>query len=550
VREELRALPRQLADTVAQRLVAVGRMIDEEPAVALGHAVAARRLASRISAVREAVGLAAYHAGEWQTAIAELRTFHRMSGRQTHLAVLADCERALGRPERAIDLYRTSRTDRSARLDIELLIVAAGARADLGQRDAAIAMLQVPELTADQPSLPVARLRYAYADALLAAGRQAEAREWFARAATADEASQTDAPERLLELDGVVLEEAPPEPELDDSEPERDLPEPEVAESTPAPARPAAPAAEPAADAPVPDALVPDALVPDAPVLGPAADQPAQAGSEQLIDRYDLVILDLDGVVYVGDGPVPAAADAVARLRQAGRPVAFVTNNASRSAGEIAERLAGMGIPATADQVLTSAAVAAEVLGDRLAPGSPVLVVGADALAGEVARVGLHPVRRADDRPVAVVQGYGPEVGWAELAEACLAIRAGAAWVVTNTDRTLPSPRGALPGNGALVAALQTTLERDPDLVVGKPEPALFATAAQRTGAVAPLVVGDRLDTDIEGAYRAGMDSLLVLTGISDEAAARSAPAPRRPRYLGADLTALFAPAAPLPQVA
>ena len=525
-------------------------MIDEEPAVALGHAVAARRLASRISAVREAVGLAAYHAGEWQTAIAELRTFHRMSGRQTHLAVLADCERALGRPERAIDLYRTSRTDRSARLDIELLIVAAGARADLGQRDAAIAMLQVPELTADQPSLPVARLRYAYADALLAAGRQAEAREWFARAATADEASQTDAPERLLELDGVVLEEAPPEPELDDSEPERDLPEPEVAESTPAPARPAAPAAEPAADAPVPDALVPDALVPDAPVLGPAADQPAQAGSEQLIDRYDLVILDLDGVVYVGDGPVPAAADAVARLRQAGRPVAFVTNNASRSAGEIAERLAGMGIPATADQVLTSAAVAAEVLGDRLAPGSPVLVVGADALAGEVARVGLHPVRRADDRPVAVVQGYGPEVGWAELAEACLAIRAGAAWVVTNTDRTLPSPRGALPGNGALVAALQTTLERDPDLVVGKPEPALFTTAAQRTGAVAPLVVGDRLDTDIEGAYRAGMDSLLVLTGISDEAAARSAPAPRRPRYLGADLTALFAPAAPLPQVA
>jgi tetratricopeptide (TPR) repeat protein len=178
-----------------------------DPDLALAHAIAARRRASRIAAVREAVGLAAYRAGQWQTAIAELRTYHRMSGRQTHLAVLADCERALGRPEKAVDLYRTADRDNLEPQEIvELLIVAAGARADLGQTDAAVAMLQVRELTA-APEAPWApRLRYAYADALLAAGRREEAREWFARAADADDDVTTDAAERLLELDGVILE--------------------------------------------------------------------------------------------------------------------------------------------------------------------------------------------------------------------------------------------------------------------------------------------------------------------------------------------------------
>src|SRR6266542_2239266 len=175
VRAELSSLARPVAQTVARRLVAVG--------------------------------LAAYHAGQWQLAIAELRAYHRMSGRQTHLAVLADSERALGRPERAIDIFRNA--DRS-QLDqagaVELLIVAAGARRDLGQLDAAVAMLQVPELTStpDAPWAP--RLRYAYADALLAAGRRDEAREWFARAAEVDDDLATDAVERLLDLDGVVLD--------------------------------------------------------------------------------------------------------------------------------------------------------------------------------------------------------------------------------------------------------------------------------------------------------------------------------------------------------
>ncbi|TCB90504.1 Replicase polyprotein 1ab [Micromonospora zingiberis] len=192
---------------MARHLVATGQLIDEDPAEALAHAMAARRLASRISAVREAVGLAAYHAGEWQTAIAELRTYHRMSGLQSHLAVVADCERALGRPERAIDLFRGADQEKLDRaVAIELLIVAAGARGDLGQRDAAVAMLQVRELTADTAEPWTARLRYAYADALLAVGRRAEAREWFSRAAEVDADAETDAAERLLELDGVVIE--------------------------------------------------------------------------------------------------------------------------------------------------------------------------------------------------------------------------------------------------------------------------------------------------------------------------------------------------------
>ncbi|MEV4483874.1 Replicase polyprotein 1ab [Micromonospora coxensis] len=169
--------------------------------------MAARRLASRISAVREAVGLAAYHAGEWQTAIAELRTYHRMTGLQSHLAVLADCERALGRPERAIDLFRgADREKLDKAVAGELLIVAAGARGDLGQKDAAVAMLQVPELTADPAEPWTGRLRYAYADALLAVGRREEAREWFSRAADVDTDGETDAAERLLELDGVLIE--------------------------------------------------------------------------------------------------------------------------------------------------------------------------------------------------------------------------------------------------------------------------------------------------------------------------------------------------------
>jgi HAD superfamily hydrolase (TIGR01450 family) len=259
-----------------------------------------------------------------------------------------------------------------------------------------------------------------------------------------------------------------------------------------------------------------------------------------LVTAYDLVLFDLDGVLILGTEPVPGAPAAVAKLRDLGIPLAYGTNNASRRAVEVAELLTSIGIPAGPEEVVTSAQAAAALLAQRYQAGSPVLVVGAPALAQDVRDAGLRVVTSADDKPVAVVQGYGPVVGWPDLAEACLAIRAGAAWVATNVDRTLPSPRGPLPGNGSLVAALATALDRQPDVVVGKPDPGLFQQAARNRGAQRPLVVGDRLDTDIEGANRAGMDSMLVLTGVSQRADLDEAPPERRPTYVADDLSALF----------
>jgi HAD superfamily hydrolase (TIGR01450 family) len=259
-----------------------------------------------------------------------------------------------------------------------------------------------------------------------------------------------------------------------------------------------------------------------------------------LVDAYDLVVFDLDGVIYLGDQPIPGAPEVVARLQATGMPVAYVTNNASRRAADVAALLTSLGVAATGTEVVTSALAAASNLAARLPAGSPVLVVGAPALAADVAEAGMRVVTEAAQRPVAVVQGYGPQVGWVHLAEACVSVRAGAQWVATNTDRTLPSPRGPLPGNGALVAALATALGRQPDLVVGKPEPELFEQAAQRRGGRHPLVVGDRLDTDIEGAHRAGMDSMLVLTGVSRPADLLAASEKQRPTYVATDLNGLF----------
>jgi tetratricopeptide (TPR) repeat protein len=212
--------------------VAAGLLVDTDPAAALAHAYAARGHAARIGAVREAVGLTAYHAGEWAVALSELRAVRRMNGTVEHLPVEADCERALGRPDRAIELWRspiTQQLDEGSRM--ELLIVAAGARRDLGQLDSAVVMLQVPGLGARQIQEWSARLRYAYADALLAAGRTDEARTWFERTLEIDRHDETGASERLLELDGILLDDAfdedpePEDPEPEDPEPED--PEPE-----------------------------------------------------------------------------------------------------------------------------------------------------------------------------------------------------------------------------------------------------------------------------------------------------------------------------------
>lgn len=258
-------------------------------------------------------------------------------------------------------------------------------------------------------------------------------------------------------------------------------------------------------------------------------------GPATLAQRHDCLLVDLDGTVYRGDEPTGGAVQALARVRAR---TLFVTNNASRRADDVAAHLNRLGFCTVGGDVVTSAQTVAQLLAAQLPGGSRVLVVGTEALAGEIAAVGLRPVRRCGDEPVAVVQGHSPETGWADLAEAALAIRAGALWMATNIDRTLPSERGLLPGNGAMVAALRTATDAAPR-IAGKPSPALMEAALARGDFRAPLVIGDRLDTDIAGAAAAGLPSLLVLTGVNSAWDAVTAPPGQRPTYLGRDLRAL-----------
>lgn len=248
------------------------------------------------------------------------------------------------------------------------------------------------------------------------------------------------------------------------------------------------------------------------------------------------VVCDLDGVVYRGPDAVPYAVEA---LRALSVPVLYATNNASRAPAVVAAHLCELGLEANADDIVTSAQAGAAAIAQRV-PGGRVLAVGGEGVAIALRERGLEPTQTARDCD-AVLQGYGRDVSAADLAEASYAIAAGAWWVATNTDATIPNERGVGPGNGALVAAVQMAVERPPDRVVGKPFPDLYVVAADRLGLAAEriLAVGDRLDTDIEGAIRAGMPSALVLTGVDSAAAGRAAPAQRRPSVIIEDLRGL-----------
>lgn len=260
-----------------------------------------------------------------------------------------------------------------------------------------------------------------------------------------------------------------------------------------------------------------------------------------LLDLYDTLLLDLDGTLMHGGNPIPHAAEAVQRAREADRTIVFATNNASRTPQQAAEHLAHVGVTAHPAEFATSPQIAARLLAEQLEQGQHVLVVGGSALASEVRAAGLTPVERDDDDVAAVIQGWSPELGWSHLAEGAYAIARGALWMATNTDATLPTERGMAPGNGSLVAALRHATGQEP-MVAGKPEPGMFRLAAESHGARRPLVIGDRLDTDIEGAVRAEMDSLLVLTGVDTIETALRADAIRRPTYVLPDLSGLHAP--------
>jgi glycerol 3-phosphatase-2 len=272
-------------------------------------------------------------------------------------------------------------------------------------------------------------------------------------------------------------------------------------------------------------------VTPPAPKLPAGTDRP-------LHQAYDTALLDLDGVVYRGTDPVPHAVQALTAAAAQGLALAYVTNNASRTPQAVAGILAALGLPATTDQVVTSAQAAARLAAERFGSGARILVIGGEALREAVRERGLQPVDSADDQPAAVLQGYHPDIGWPQLAEAGYAVARGVPWIATNLDMTVPTPRGLAPENGALAGVVTAVTGQVPE-VAGKPEPPLHRETILRTGAQRPLIVGDRLDTDIEGANRADSDSLLVLTGVTTPADLITAPPHHRPTFLAADLRGL-----------
>lgn len=264
-----------------------------------------------------------------------------------------------------------------------------------------------------------------------------------------------------------------------------------------------------------------------------------------LDEMYDLAALDLDGVVYVGEHAVPGAVDGLEAARSHGMHLAFITNNASRPPAQVAEHLRELGVDAEVADVVTSAQAAARLLARHVPPGSAVFVIGGPGLHEALRELGLEPVVDLEDDPVAVVQGYGPDMPWRQVIDGAILVREGLPWVASNMDLTVPTPRGQGPGNGALVELVARYAGRRP-LVAGKPERPLFEETLTRVGGERPLVIGDRLDTDIEGARNVGWDSLLVMTGVTTMRDLAALTRPARPTYLGADLGCLALPVTPV----
>jgi glycerol 3-phosphatase-2 len=260
-----------------------------------------------------------------------------------------------------------------------------------------------------------------------------------------------------------------------------------------------------------------------------------------LREAYDVAVLDLDGVVYVGPDAVPGASDALNSAQSGGMHLAFVTNNAARTPAEVADNLRDLGVDASDEDVVTSAQAAARLVSTRLREGSKVFLIGGPGLEVALRERGLEPVTEPGDDVAAVVQGYGPDMPWKRVVQGAVLVAAGLPWVASNTDMTLPTARGVGPGNGALVELVARFSGREPE-VAGKPKRPLFEETITRVGGRHPLVIGDRLDTDIEGAVSMGWDSLLVLTGVTGlEELVRATPA-ERPTYLARDLGALAEP--------
>jgi glycerol 3-phosphatase-2 len=290
--------------------------------------------------------------------------------------------------------------------------------------------------------------------------------------------------------------------------------------------------------------LDPGAQSPDETVVTSPTASPTARANGRLIEGFDGIVCDLDGVVYRGHEAVPHAVESLLSALSAGVPVVYATNNASRAPAEVSAHLEALGLPGPVSRVVTSAQAGARHVAQRCPPGSRVLAVGGPGVTLALEEAGLLPVaaqaRRLDQPVVAVLQGYGAQVAWTDLAEAAYAVQAGALWVATNIDSTLPTARGLAPGNGALVGAVRRAVSVDP-VVVGKPFTPLYdlSVSVLGTSIGRTLAIGDRLDTDIVGATAAGMDSLFVFGGVHGWMDVAGADPGARPRYVATDLRSL-----------
>lgn len=263
-----------------------------------------------------------------------------------------------------------------------------------------------------------------------------------------------------------------------------------------------------------------------------------EESTSPVLEAHDLVMFDLDGVVYVGGHAIDGVAERIEQVRAAGVHVAFVTNNASRTPEKVAQKLVDVGVAAEGTDVVTSAQAAARLLADQHGAGARILLLGGEGLEVALTEAGLDPVTDPEG-VVAVASGYGPDVRWRDIMRVATLVRDGLPYVASNTDMTIPTPYGIAPGHGVLVRTIADFAGVRPT-VAGKPEKPLMEETVRRVGGDRPIMVGDRLDTDIEGAHAIGVPSLLVLTGVTWLEQLVAAPPELRPTYVSPTLEGLF----------
>lgn len=412
----LSPLPKETAELVARHLVMSGELVDENPQLAYEHANAALKMAWRIDVVREAVALTAYACGKYAEALREVRTVRRMSGMEVLTAVEADCERGLGKPEKALEIIAAA--DKTA-LDeaqrAELAIVESAARADLGEHETGLAIVEaaLKGIDPEKQRFEYGRLLSVKAERLRKLGSETEAQEVEAMI-----------PREVEETEIVDL----------------------------------------AAEAEAEEKANPTTM---------------RGTNVALASEFPVILTDLDGVTWNGDTATPGTDEGIAKARELGAKVFFLTNNAARPPQAVVEKLGGVGVSATPDEIVTSAQDGAATLTKLIEPGSKVLCVGGEGVAAAATAEGFQPVSTATAEPAAVLQGLGFDVGWKELSEACYAIGKGAKWVATNMDMALPTESGRGIGNGAFVSAVKAATRTEP-IVCGKPEESIYNLALER----------------------------------------------------------------------